>query len=378
MTAGDSELPRLAPSAAVGKTLRILGIRGLPASHGGFETFAQNLALYLRDRGWRVIVYCQAEPETSRHTDLWEGIERVHIPAADSSVGTMWFDWLAICDAGRHRDQCLTLGYNTALFCAWLRARRIRNVINMDGIEWRRAKWGRLAKLWFWINERAGCWLGDALIADHPEIANHLATKVARHKITMIPYGGTVVTGAPDLALQRYALRPQTYLTLIARPEPENNILEVVRAFSAKRRGLTLVVLGRYDKNHDYQARVLAAASDEVKFVGAVYDSEVLESLRFHCLAYLHGHSVGGTNPSLVEALAASNAVIAHDNHYNRWVAGDGAVYFKSEAELMSLFDSLLGQPSKLAPMRVASFGRVQEELNWPMVLAAYERLLLV
>ena len=128
-------------------------------------------------------------------------------------------------------------------------------------------------------------------------------------------------------------LEPAKYLTLIERPEPENSILEVVKAFSAKFRSVTLAVLEHYNITiNSYHRAVHNAASSEVKFFGAIYDKTVLRSLRFHCLAYIHEHQVGGTNPSLVEALGASNAVLAHNNRFNRWVAGEKARYFDSIA----------------------------------------------
>ena len=126
-------------------------------------------------------------------------------------------------------------------------------------------------------------------------------------------------------------LTPGQYVTLIARPEPENSVLEIVAAFSAKRpRGLKLVVLGAYHPEAlPYHAQVMAAASPEVVFAGALYDHALVNALRLHGLLYLHGHQVGGTNPSLIEAMGAGNPVLAHDNRFNRWVARDGAWYFQ-------------------------------------------------
>lgn len=166
-------------------TLRILGTRGVPAAHGGFETFAEHLAHHLVGRGWRVVVYCQQDGDGPVHEDTWQGIERVHVPVSrPGAAGTIVFDWIATRHAARHGDLCLTLGYNTALFCAWLRLKGVRNIINMDGIEWRRQKWGWLAKAWFWLNDWAGCWLGNHLVADNPGIARHLQTRVSASKIT--------------------------------------------------------------------------------------------------------------------------------------------------------------------------------------------------
>jgi glycosyltransferase involved in cell wall biosynthesis len=360
------------------KHLRILGIRGLPAAHGGFETFAEYLALYLRDRGWKVTVYCQIDGQGPVYEDMWEGIHRVNIPVdIPGPKGTMAFDWRAIRHAAaQSRDLCLTLGYNTAVFCAWLRLKGVPNVINMDGIEWSRAKWGGVAKAWFWLNDWAGCWLGNHLVADHPEIANHLATRVSRSKITTIAYGADRLQGLSEEPVRALGLEPGRYLTLIARPEPENSILEVVTGFSAKPRSYVLAVLGNYDEHNAYHRAVKAAAGPGVRFLGAIYDKAVVQALRFHCLAYVHGHQVGGTNPSLVEALGAGNAVIAHGNKFNRWVAGDGATYFNGSSSFDEALTATLESPDAITAMRNASLKRYLAGLDWTTILSSYERLL--
>jgi hypothetical protein len=364
-------------SKSVNRTLRILGTRGVPAAHGGFETFAEQLALYLVQQGWRVIVYCQEDGTGEISESTWQGIERITIPVTQTGPkGTILFDWKAIRHAARFQDLCLTLGYNTAVLCALLRLKGIPNLINMDGVEWRRAKWSKGAKAWFWFNDWAGCWLGNHLVADHPEIARHLETRVAKDKITTIAYGARRVVDIGDAAVRRYGLEPGRYLTLIARAEPENSLFEMVQGFSMRRRGVRLVVLGNYDANYPYHTAVKAAASEEVMFLGAIYDKPVLEALRYHSLAYLHGHQVGGTNPSLVEALGAGNAVIARDNCFNRWVAGSGARYFSSAADVCTVLDEIVASPDSIAQMKAASVMRFDSGLTWEPILLQYEGLL--
>jgi glycosyltransferase involved in cell wall biosynthesis len=358
------------------KTLRILGTRGVPAAHGGFETFAEHLALFLVGRGWRVVVYCQIDGNGPITEDRWRGVERVNIPAAGTgSMASIAFDWTATRHAARHRDLCLTLGYNTAVFCAWLRLRGVPNIINMDGIEWSRAKWGPLAKAWFWANDWAGCWLGNHLVADHPEIAAHLRTRVSASKITTIAYGADQLQGMPDAPVRALGLEPGRYLTLVARAEPENSILEVVTGFSAKPRGMVLAVLGNYSDANPYHRAVKAAASNEVRFLGAIYDKPVVQALRAHCAAYVHGHQVGGTNPSLVEALGAGNAVIAHDNKFNRWVCGEKTQFFSDAQSLSGALDIALGNDFAQSAMRTSSRSRFEDGLTWGRVLADYEKL---
>ncbi len=360
------------------KILRILGTRGVPAAHGGFETFAEHLALYLSAHGWRVVVYCQEDGAGAIFEDAWQGVERVHIPVAQTGPkGTIIFDWKATDHAASHGDLCLTLGYNTALFCSLLRIKGIPNLINMDGIEWTRAKWGTVAKTWFWLNDWAGCWLGNHLVADHPQIKAHLSSRVRKEKITMIPYGADAVTFAPVEPVVALGLEPGRFLTVIARAEPENSLLEIVLGFSRKPRGYKLAVLGKYDpKKSTYHRDVMEAAGPEVLFLGTIYDKTVVQALRFHSAAYIHGHQVGGTNPSLIEAMGAGNPVIAHDNRFNRWVAGDSARYFKDADQCSDQLEEVLQNNTLLDRMKAGILQRHQEAFTWDKVLNEYEALL--
>lgn len=360
------------------KKIRILGTRGVPASHGGFETFAEHLALYLVRQGWEVIVYCQPDGDGPMYEDDWQGVHRVHIPIArGGAAGTILFDWKSNLHAGKTPGLILTLGYNTAVFSLWFRLKGINNIINMDGIEWKRQKWGALAKTWFYLNEWAGAWLGNHLVADHPAIKTHLSSRVSSNKITTIAYGAPEVTYADPALLQQYGLEPNGYAILIARAEPENSILEVVKAWSRQPRGIKLVVLGKYAQDHAYQRAVKEAGSAEVIFLGAIYEAANVAALRFHARLYVHGHQVGGTNPSLVEALGAGNPVLAHDNPFNRWVAGPEARYFDGESGCAQVLDQLLGDQVALQHMKIASKARFHESFTWEKILGEYEQLLL-
>lgn len=360
------------------KQVAILGTRGIPAKHGGFETFAQRLALYLVDRGWEVTVYCQTEGG-ELETDTWQGVQRVLIPVSRSGAsGTIEFDWKSVKHAARAKPRiALTLGYNTAVFCAALRLRGVTNIINMDGLEWRREKWKPHERAWLWANERLGCWLGNHLIADHPEIAAHLETRVTGKKITMIPYGADVVGDREVHALQQWGLEPDNYGIVVARPEPENSILEIVQAFDARPRTQKLMVLGKFDAEANaFHRRVLDNAGPGVIFPGGIYDPNVLTALRRHARFYVHGHRVGGTNPSLVEAMGAGNAILAHDNRFNRWVAGSAAEYFSDVDSADALMTSLFTDDARIADMRRVSVTRHDETFRWDDVLGQYETLL--
>lgn len=359
------------------KKLRILGIRGIPAAHGGFETFAEHLALYLVKRGWEVTVYCQEEGSGPVVQDVWKGVRRVRMPITIAGVaGTIVFDWKSTLHTLREKGLVLTLGYNTAIFCALYRLMGISNVINMDGIEWKRQKWGKVAKTWFWLNDWLGCWLGNHLIADHPEIQRHLETRVAAKKISTITYGADTVAQANVSVLERYSLKPDGYAVVIARAEPENSIIEVVRAWSRKHRGIRLIVLGNYDSGNVYQDAVKAAASSEVLFLGAIYEKEIVQALRYFARFYVHGHQAGGTNPSLVESLGAGNAILAQDNRFNRAVSGDGGLYFSNEDDCANNIDYLLNNSALVDRLKTASILQHRDKFTWDKILHAYETLL--
>ncbi|WP_286161987.1 DUF1972 domain-containing protein [Burkholderia sp. WP9] len=367
-------------SMRANKSLAILGTRGIPACHGGFETFAERLALHLTQRGWDVTVYCQGDSALgNRVDDSWRGVHRIVLPVKrEGAAGTIEFDWACVRDAVKMQPGvALTLGYNTAIFCVWMRLLGVKNVINMDGLEWRRDKWRPHERAWLWLNERIGCLVGNHLIADHPAIADHLATRVRRTKISTITYGADRIEKANEKLLGDLSLSPYNYGILIGRPEPENSILDVVRAFSQRKRNAKLVVLGKYEPTkHKYHREIMDSAGSEVLFPGAVYDTETLRSLRFHARFYLHGHKVGGTNPSLVEALGAGNAVIAHDNVFNRWVAGVGARYFSSQSQCADHIGELLADDADLAKMRASSIERFSNMFEWSGILEEYEGLL--
>lgn len=361
------------------RTVRILGTHGVPAAYGGFETAAEQIGLFLVSQGWRVVVYCQAEGEGPQFEDRWRGIERIHIPEHRPGwKGTSSFDLKSIRHAIRHRDVCLTFGYNTGVFNVLQRIRRIPNVINMDGMEWTRARWGPTKQGILLLNERFAGRVGNHLIADHPEIELYLHKQVPARKVAMIAYGAHAVSSAPVEPVMKLGLTPGKYLTVICRPIPENSLLEIVRSFSRRRRGQHLVVLGNFTPATDgYHQEVMSTASEEILFPGALYDPAVVQSLRFHASAYVHGHTVGGTNPSLVEAMAAGNPVIAHENVYNRWVAGPDQRFFADEDDLAQTLDALLDNSEVLAGMGQASRRRHAEEFTWEHVAGQYEQLLL-
>jgi len=360
------------------KKLSILGTRGIPAKHGGFETFAEHFSLYLKNKGWDVTVYCQEEGKDLKHEDDWQGIHRIHIPVTpEGAKGTIVFDWLSSLHAAKRNTPVLTLGYNTAVFCFLYRLKGLKNIINMDGIEWQRDKWTFLERTWLYANEKIGSWLGNHLIADHPEIKTHLAQFVCSDKISVIPYSADLLRTADITQIDQLGLAPGRYAILIARPEPENSILEIVQAYSTQKRGMPLVILGDYNpETNRYQKQVMEAAGNEIKFVGAIYHQPRVQALRFYSRFYIHGHTVGGTNPSLVEALGAGSPVLAHDNKFNQWVAGSKAFYFSTKTDCEKKITELIKNDEVISKMKTASLKQYTQNFTSDKIHGAYEQLL--
>ncbi|MGI4730130.1 MAG: DUF1972 domain-containing protein [Janthinobacterium lividum] len=360
------------------KQINILGTRGIPGAHGGFETFVERLAPWLVNQGWQVTVYCQgamrADADGRSVEDDWHGVKRITFDTRRDSVGgTMEFDLACVRDVMKRPGLDLVLGYNTAVFNLRERLAGRRILMNMDGIEWKRQKWSLPAKLWLLANEVLGYNLAHVAIADHPEIARHLR-RLGFKRPVMIPYGSDVIEEAPVAPLAALGVAPGRYYIAIGRIEPENSLLEVVRSFAVAPRATQLVVLGRIDPDKPYHRAVTQAAGERVIFPGPIYDQDRIRSLRFHARAYVHGHQVGGTNPSLVEALGAGNAVIAHDNRFNRWTAGPGQFFFPDEAALLQCWERLETDEAALAAARLAARARHRRDFQWETVLNKYLR----
>ena len=359
--------------------LLILGTRGIPERNGVLETFAKRLALYLTRRGWRVTVYCQGEEKKLAYS-VWQGISLVHIPVPkDNSFWSVLFDLKATLHAARQEGLILTFGYNTAIFSLLYRLKNRVNLTTVNNMEWWRKKWNALEKSWLYANERCATLFSDYLIAVNPLVESYLRSQVrADLPIFTIPHSAKAFTEADEALLKEYNLLPQKYCLLNASLEPENSILEIVSAFSQEQRNIRLVVIGKYmpDKNA-YHRKVLASASDEVMFVGKVRDRQIVESLQYYAYLYVHGHQIGGSNTSLIEAMSVGNPILAHKNHLNFWIAENNAVYFEGTADCANKLAQLLKDRQKLQTMSKNSLARYYREYADDRDLKAYEELFL-
>lgn len=365
----------------------ILGSRGIPARYGGFETFAEQLALGLTHAGVEVTVFAEAAADqAAQPTFDYQGI-RVQ-PIRLRQLGpatTIWYDLVCLWRARRGFDVVYMLGYGAAFGCWLPRCWGTQVWINMDGLEWKRSKWHPLARAYLRGMEACMARVATRVLADAQAIQTYYQHRYPTGAPTsFIPYGAHVpnaVTTHDELSVQLHTwhLAPDAYLLIVARMEPENHISEMLNAYLAvaDRLPWPLVIVGEHRANNAYCARLRQIEHPHIRFIGTVYDATQLTALRRGARAYLHGHSVGGTNPSLLEAMACGNLVIAHDNPFNREVLDGQGFYFADTSALSRVLIQLttLDEASRQRH-RQAVWHRVQTTYSWSQVVAAYLALL--
>ncbi len=355
--------------------ISILGTRGIPNTYGGFEQFAEYLSIGLARRGHSVTVY-----NTSFHeynSDDYEGVAIRKIYSPEERIGASGnfvYDFLSLKDAlKKDFDIIYELGYHSNAPSYYLLNKKSPIVVtNMDGIEWKRSKWSYLTQTLIRKLEKIAVKKSDYLISDNPAIKNYYQQEFGKDSF-YIPYGADLVHDFGEDILSGYNVFSGKYFLLIARLEPENNIETILDGFVSSGKEMPFLVVGNKDTKY---GRFLQSKYEQqnIKFVGGIYDKRVLDNLRHYSLAYFHGHSVGGTNPSLLEAMAAKCFIVAHDNPFNQAVLGQDAFYFKKSAKVT---DIICGLP-EVAEKKVFienNIQKINKYYSWNKIISDYENL---
>jgi glycosyltransferase involved in cell wall biosynthesis len=353
-------------------SVAIIGTRGYPSYYGGFETAVRKLSPYLADDGWDVTVYGRKGATKSDDPERDERIRTVVTGGVESkSLSTLSYGLTASLHALRDKpDVALVMNVANGYFLPLLKLRGIRTIVNVDGIEWDRAKWGRLAKFIFRMGARFTAMFADDLVFDSREIERRWNDEFGRDGV-FIPYGGEP---APDLPIES-GLAHRGYVLVVARFVPENTIPEFLRAAERISESYPVVIVGSsgYGGDLDEQAHSLARRHDNVRALGHISDDARLLALWQHAGVYFHGHSVGGTNPTLVQAMATGTPIVARDTVYNREVLGDTALF--SEPDEQAIADAvirLMSDPHEQSRLSALSSARAAERYTWPLVCRAY------
>jgi glycosyltransferase involved in cell wall biosynthesis len=353
----------------------MVGTRGVPARYGGFETAVEEVGRRLVDRGHRVVVYCRSVPgaegvPTAEHL----GMELVHLPAARKrALETLSHTALSVAHLVAHRtDAAIVFNAANSPLLPVLRTARIPVATHVDGLEWKRAKWGPVGRRYYRAAEALAVRWSDALIADAQGIADYYLDAFAA-PTSLLTYGAPLIEpGAHRLA--ELGLEPRSYHLVVARFEPENHVDVIVEGYSASAAVKPLVVVGSAPYADEYTRRVHALADDRVRFLGGVWDQQLLDQLYANCSTYLHGHSVGGTNPSLLRAIGAGAAVTAYDVDFNREVVAESGRYFRTPQDVTRQIVAVEADTEG-----VLRAGQRARELaagyDWDQVAAGYEEL---
>ncbi len=353
----------------------ILGTRGIPNNYGGFEQCAAQISKRLVLNGHEVFVYC-----THHHPyqdSEWEGVRLIHKyePQSLGTFGQFIYDRNCLRDATKQSfDVLLQLGYtsNAIWYSIW--PSNCPNVFNMDGLEWKRSKYHPLIRKFLMFSEGIAAQKADSLISDSIGIQDYLKNKYKKAS-TYIPYGAIPFENANPSLLPKN-LKATAYHLLIARMEKENNIELVLEGFLKSSSKKSLVLVGNVDKSYGRQLHKKYSAHDQIVFTGGIYDEALLNNLRYYSHLYFHGHSVGGTNPSLLEAMASRCMIIAHQNPFNEKILGTDAHYFNSRADLSNLIDKLENE-EKNSSFVENNLEKIKEIYSWEAVTQEYESALI-
>lgn len=357
--------------------LAILGTRGIPARYGGFETFAEKLAIGLSNLGHEVTVYCEAGE--SPMPSQFNGVRLRYVSSPRlGPLDTIVYDLKCLWDARTGYDVVYMLGYGVGPFCRIPRFYGTEVWINPDGLEWARTKWNFAARVYLRLMEWSAVRVADRIIADAAAIRESLASRYGElSSCTLIRYGCEIVDAPPASApLAEWGLVPESYYLMVCRLEPENHVLEILRAFQQSRSARELIVVGNHQAQTSYVKKLGTVRDPRIRMIGTVYDQKKLTCLRAHAFAYMHGHSVGGTNPSLLEAMGCGNLIFAHRNPFNHETLGDCGIFFSNSAELTGAIERVELEGADLEYWRRAVVARARARYRWADVIASYAQLL--
>jgi len=353
----------------------LVGTRGAPGRYGGFETAVEEVGRRLAGRGHDVVVYCRNPNQTITE---FEGMQLINLPAwRHKHLETLSHTALSAAHLVRHRvDVAVVFNAANAPFIPMIKAARIPVALHVDGLEWRRAKWGPVGKRYYKTNEWLGVHVADALIADAEGIQEYYRERYRADSV-FIPYGAPILRRLPPGRLPELKLEPGGYHLVVARLEPENHVHIAVAGYSASAAGLPLVVVGgvRYPGDYVLGLQAAAARDERVRMVGSIYDDELLDQLYAHCASYVHGHSVGGTNPSLLRAMGAAAPVLAYDVNFNREVLGDTGRFWSDPHDVGQAVMAVERDRPAAQKLGVAGQDRAAELYDWDDVTDRYEAL---
>lgn len=351
--------------------IALLGTRGVPNHHGGFEQFAEYFSVYLAHMAHEVYVYNSHDHPYKEK--MYNGVNIVHCFDAESRIGTAGqfiYDFNCIMDSrSRNFDIILQLGYTSSSLWYRLLPKKPVIITNMDGLEWKRTKYSKKTRDFLKKAEKWAAMNSDYLISDSIGIKSYLK-ETYNVDSKYIAYGSNVFDAPDDRELALYNVKPKEYNMLIARLEPENNIETILDGVVMSTSKLPFLVIGKLNTKFGGYLKNKFSNDKRIVFLGGVYNQNHLNNLRYFSNLYFHGHSVGGTNPSLLEAMASCALIIAHDNVFNKSVLEENAFYFTKKEEISSALNTLT--KVKHQNMIDGNINKINNDFNWEKINQEY------
>lgn len=359
------------------RSLRIafFGSRGIPHTYGGAEAFLEELAPRLADRGHDVIVYCRTSLFAEKRR-TYRGVRLIYLPSIETKIlGTPTHTLACMFDVlFRKTDVFLVINIVNGFHCLIPKLLGKTFAINVDGLDWKRGKWGRFARKYFYLNAKyIGRICPNGVITDAAEMQRiyweEFGTRAAN-----IAYGANIENSTHPEVVRQYGLEPDQYYLIASRMVPENNPDLIIKAFERLASNKLLAVAGGVNYRSAFVESLKMTRDGRIKFLGHVGDADHVKELHCNAYAYVHGHSLGGTNPSLVKALGYGNCVVALNTPFNDEVLhGNGIMFERNVEDLLSKLQYVEDHPDAVAEMRRRAPQRIRQAYTWEHITDQYE-----
>ncbi|WP_395065456.1 DUF1972 domain-containing protein [Flavobacterium sp.] len=354
--------------------IAILGTRGIPNYYGGFEQFAEFFSVYLVEKGHEV--YCYNSHNHKFQEKTFHGVNIIHQHDPEYKYGTFGqfiYDYNCIMDSRtRDFDIILQLGYTSNSVWYFLLPKKPIIITNMDGLEWKRTKYSRPVQQFLKFAERLAAISSDYLVSDSLGIEKFLKERYQKES-TYIAYGAYPFTNCNEKTIAQYGVEKDNYNMIMARFEPENNLDMVLEGVAMSDDKMTILVIGKHDTKYGEYLKTKYNDHQNIKFLGGIYNLDHLNNLRYYSKLYFHGHSVGGTNPSLLEAMASNALIAAHNNDFNKGILKENGFYFSSPSEVKNLLKSI--KKSDNLQLIQNNFDAIVNDFNWEKINGQYLQL---
>jgi len=354
--------------------IAILGTRGVPNHYGGFEQFAEFFSVYLVEKGHDV--YCYNSHNHKFQEKTFHGVNIIHQNDPEHKFGTFGqfiYDYNCIMDSRkRDFDIILQLGYTSNSIWYFLLPKKSIIITNMDGLEWKRTKYSIPVQQFLKFAERLAVISSDFLVSDSLGIQKFLKAKYKK-KSTYIAYGAYPFSNPDERIVKKYGVEKENYNMIMARFEPENNLDMILESVAINEEKMPILVIGKHQTKYGQYLKNKYKDYSNIRFIGALYNLEHLNNLRYFSNLYFHGHSVGGTNPSLLEAMASKAFVIAHDNDFNKGILKENGYYFSSPTEVINILNTI--RKNDNLQLVQNNFDAIVNEFNWEKINGEYLQL---